>query len=329
MSSHHNCLSCHRKNNYNSFVVDGIIKDINTTITSVNYKHNIILDTITTFGLATSNDEDIVDSSEAASIDRHDDYSSWQDDVWDDTQVKHWRKEQVGSNLPPDIRKLELELAIKQAALELKKLKIEADKQQALINQETELKLVKMKIEADELRAKLKQETELKKCVMEAKNKEELELERMKLEADELRAKLEQETELKKCEMEAKNKQKLELEKLKIDADELRTKLHHDTELKKCQLEAKTKQDQLKRELETEKNRQFEMEPSENQANYQLSKDTAAAAYKDLAIAYMTRKNRHPYNNVQYEWFDTAEFRHVEVVHEKMVKMSNILLDNL
>ena len=69
-----------------------------------------------TSGLATNtNDKDIVDSSEAASIDRHDD-SSWQDDVSDDTQVKRWRKEQIGV-----IRKLELELAIKQAVLEVDK----------------------------------------------------------------------------------------------------------------------------------------------------------------------------------------------------------------
>ena len=138
-----------------------------------------------TSGLATNtNDKDIVDSSEAASIDRHDD-SSWQDDVSDDTQVKRWRKEQVGGNVPLDIRKLELELAIKQAVLEVEKMKIEADNQKAIIHQQTELKKYEIK------QYQLKQE---------------LEFERMKIEANEERARQDRVIELEKCQLEQQRK---------------------------------------------------------------------------------------------------------------------------
>ena len=86
--------------------------------------------TVMPSGLVTSNDEDNLDFSIGASFDRYDG-SSWQEDISDETQVKLLQKEHVGGNMPPDIRRLELELVIKQAALEVEKMKIEADNQRA------------------------------------------------------------------------------------------------------------------------------------------------------------------------------------------------------
>ena len=102
--------------------------------------------------------------------------------------------------MPLDIRKLELELAIKQAVLEVDKMKIEADNQKAIINQEAELKKCEMEIH---------QQTELKKCEIEAKNKQdqlkqELELEKMKIKkikANEERARLDRMIDLEKCQL--------------------------------------------------------------------------------------------------------------------------------